>query len=147
MRESFASLRASLRGVFLMASSRFRLYGFRDSKELVRSVLADSVFARRNDYFLLFECLKRLGEDIRVTVKDAKAYFVWRVKVEDVFFLPSFETFRRRRAEIQNVDGEFLPRESVLFARDRRECLIRDYYRGFCSGEGSYDIINELEEW
>jgi len=93
---------------------------FRSVKEIVRYILSKKEKARDDDKILICYCMKYYG----VLTNDMR--FNTQRFLE---FMPSTETIRRVRQEIQNTDGEFLPTSIKVCNRRRiREDIIRTYY-------------------
>lgn len=111
----------------------------KEMKLIVTGILKDEERARNCDKWLVFKVLEKTGfahmESDKVIIE---------VKFEDLWLMPSLETSRRCRQEIQNTDGEYLPTDpQVLFHRRVKEDIIRRYYADKNTGQL---IIGEWEK-
>ena len=96
---------------------------FKTIKARVKHIMETELRARNSDKWLTF----RVFEDI-AKENGEKIYFPFHLFPK----FPAFETIKRMRAEIQNVDGELLPTdESVINRRRIRAKDIKEFY-----GEG-----------
>lgn len=80
---------------------------------------------RNNDTKLVFHVWKKLGLEIFIREHgvELKASFMELAEV------PNFESIRRARQRIQNVENRFLPTEmGVIMRRRIREEQFREYY-------------------
>lgn len=81
---------------------------------IVRKLLASDVRCRNDDKYLTYCVMRHF----------TKIY----IPFEDFSKMPAFETVKRTRAKIQNVEGLFLPTDdSVLRKRQGREKEFREW--------------------
>jgi len=95
-------------------------------KITVERVLKKWEKARNNDRVLDFECLRVEFPEIKIESegKDIKIMIPKRI----MKILPSFESYRRIRQEL-NSEGKYLPtNEAVKIRRGRQERIIKKYY-------------------
>lgn len=98
---------------------------FGDMKRLVFDVLSKDEMSRNDDWRLVLLVLERMGEQM---VRSGEV-LVWHIDLNRTRGIQRFETVRRVRQEIQNVDGKWLPTDpNVLVRRKIREDAIREYY-------------------
>lgn len=101
---------------------------FGSMKLLVRDVLRESERARNDDVYLVMKVLERRGCIIvKRTVEYPRGVIIF--PYENLGEFGAFETVRRVRQEIQNVDKEFLPTDyEVCVKRRLRQEAVRLYY-------------------
>jgi len=91
----------------------------RTTEMLVRKLLRDDAACRNSDKLLTFRvCRYLLGQ----SGKDDKTLVM---SVEDLDKLPAFETIKRVRAVVQNVEKQFLPSDAEV--RKRRKIREDDF--------------------
>lgn len=113
---------------------------FKNAKERVRHLLSADTRCRNDDKWLVFKYLELIGQDITRQETESGSVILWRIKEEDIGSVPSFETIRRVRAEIQNKDGDYLPTDAqALIERKIKEDAVRRYY-----GDGG--VLSEYRE-
>lgn len=94
-------------------------------KDIVFDLLKEDERCRNSDKILILEVFKKC--DVKV-IFDYKRVCI-DATFEEFFALPSTESIRRCRAEIQNNDCMFLPTDpKVLIKRKFKEEVIRKYY-------------------
>lgn len=87
--------------------------------DLVLKRLHESHESRNNDRHLDLTCLRALGYDITFTA-DMKV--ICKFTLEELWSMPSSETFRRSRQLIQNTKGLYPPtRIDIIEARAKNE--------------------------
>jgi hypothetical protein len=124
---------------------------FKTMKTTVREVLAADARSRNDDKWLIIQTLRRIGKDVRIEGSpyndgDETSHIIWVIPVNELGTIPSFETIRRVRAEIQNVDGEYLPTDPVvLLKRKIREAVIRQYYQGQTILQEYLDLVYNVK--
>tara|TARA_R100001086_G_scaffold118472_2_gene60888 strand:- start:1487 stop:1819 length:333 start_codon:yes stop_codon:yes gene_type:complete len=92
-------------------------------KERVALILKEHEAARNNDGTLMAYYIDRFHSDL--VHKAEKLGKV--IPLSNMKYLPPFESIRRVRAIIQNVDGKYLPTdEKVIKARRIKEANMRD---------------------
>lgn len=92
-------------------------------KSYVVQVLEELPATRNNDTILQFNVLKRMGlAKVRGTIL--------KIDLKDIDSLPSFESIRRIRQQIQSTKGEnrLLPSEEVEKQRHKKEEQYRENY-------------------
>ena|SRR3990167_256932 len=98
---------------------------FEETKKIVSALLQKEDRCRNDDRWLIFRFMEHRGIDIKIENNTMRL----NIDLDKFGDIPNFETIRRVRAEIQNVDGKYLPTDpKVLIKRRIREGLIRDYY-------------------
>jgi hypothetical protein len=101
---------------------------FSSMKLLVRDVLRESERARNDDAYLVMKVLERRSLII-VKKNEAFPLGVILLPFEHIAEFGAFETVRRVRQEIQNVDKEFLPTDyDVCVKRRLRSEAVRLFY-------------------
>jgi len=94
-------------------------------KLIVKEVLESWNPATNNDLFLYLEVLRALD---LLQATSGKDNFVFKIKREDIKFLPCPESIRRSRQSL-NAKGLCLPTDPrVLELRKRRETSVRNYF-------------------
>ena len=95
-------------------------------KEVVKQVLEGWSPSTNNDTFLYFEVLRALG---LIEVTSGKDNYIFKIKRENIKYLPCPETIRRSRQSL-NSKGLCLPTNpEVLDRRKRREVAVRKYFQ------------------
>lgn len=87
---------------------------------LVRDILRNDVRARNDDKYLTCRVMQRLlgQKDNRLIIEFA-----------DFPLLPAFETIKRARAYIQNIEGLYPPTDTDVFkARCKRSAMFRQHF-------------------
>lgn len=83
-------------------------YEFKQVSELVEKLLANEIRCRNDDKWLTFRVMQH--------------YTKIFIAFEDFDKIPAFETIKRCRAKIQNVEKRFLPtNEKVIRRRKQRQ--------------------------
>lgn len=85
---------------------------FRTTKELVKKLMQQSERCRNDDKFLTFRVCEEIAK------KNGQKIFIPFSLFEK---LPAFETVKRVRAVIQNVDGELLPTDPYVVEKRRQK--------------------------
>lgn len=94
-------------------------------KIIIKEVLDYYPLATNNDFVLYLEVLRALD---LCEVTSGKDNFVFKIKRENIKFLPMPETIRRCR-QFLNSKGQCLPTDlRVLELRKRREIVIRNFF-------------------
>lgn len=94
-------------------------------KLIVQEVCENWNQATNNDFILFIEVLRALD---LCEVTSGKNNFVFKIKRENIKFLPCPETIRRSR-QLLNSKGLCLPTDSrVLELRKRKEVAVRNYF-------------------
>jgi len=93
--------------------------------ELVLELLRTDTRARNDDKYLTFRVLQRILKQ-----SDYRLSF----SLTDLAKLPAFETIKRVRAKIQNVDKKFLP--TTRDARIKRHIREEDFRAWAGAGQG-----------
>lgn len=83
----------------------------RKVKDQVKSILEEFPSTRGNDTLLIYRLLRRFYPHIKITF----------TTFEQLFYIPAFETMRRRRQELQAEFPELRPTERTMRKRLRRE--------------------------
>lgn len=111
--------------------------GFEKMYDVVLKILEGDVRARNDDKWLVIKALQYLNQQIEIDEERV----IWYIPLAALHEVPSFENIRRRRAEIQNRDGLFLPTDPLVL-RDRKikEEKIREYYAS------KPDVVQAWEE-
>jgi len=84
-------------------------------EQIVREELRSDIRARNEDKWLTYKIMRK--------------FTPMYLKFEDFCKIPSFETIRRTRQQIQNGDKLYPPTsEEVLAKRQKREKVFREYF-------------------
>ena len=90
---------------------------FKKVSELVEHLLATEVRCRNDDKWLTYQVMRYF----------TKIY----IPFEDFKKIPAFETIKRVRAKIQNVEKRYLPTdEKVRIKRQQREKEVKEWANG-----------------
>lgn len=98
-----------------MVRDKFTKKEFESVKEIVEFLLANDERCRNDDKYLTFKVMQKFTDIY--------------IPFEDFGKIPAFETVKRIRAHIQNVEGRFLPTDAkVRERRKKREMYLRELY-------------------